>query len=493
MTVDNKKKGVGVRKALSLSFIQTLVSLVFGFGSVIIVSHILTPSEIGVFSVAAGLVALIHMLRDFGVTEFLVQEEHLDESKIRTVFTINLIIAWTLAVALFASSGVLGEFYRDPGVSDVLRILSLMFILLPFGAITQTLLRRDLEFGKLIKIQLGQNITRSCLTVGLAFAGFTYMSMAWASLASVVVMVAGCAIWGWQYRVRGLSLAHWRRVLHFGSNRTIADIASQVGNESANLVIGRVLGMAATGLYSRGFGIVNMFRTNIGGAITSVAFPAFAREHRESGTAPDLFLQSRVYLTGIAWPFFGAGILLALPIIRVLFGDQWDAAVPLMRWLCCAALIDTLTYQCDGFLVAVGRVRTATRISVQYQLARIALTAAAAFYSLEAVAAVQVVVYAMAVLLYYGVLRKYDALSVRKLASAMTPSAVVAAVTWIVPAIVAFWPGLLHWHTVPALCVAIAGGCIGWFIAAVYVRHPLIGELRRLASRFPRLHRFMYG
>ncbi|HEU0196476.1 MAG TPA: oligosaccharide flippase family protein, partial [Nevskiaceae bacterium] len=96
MTQPGAKPGTGIRKALSLSFIQTFVSLVFSFGSVIIVSHILTPSEIGVFSVAAGMVALIHMLRDFGVSEYLVQEQELNESSIRTVFTINLAIAWVL-------------------------------------------------------------------------------------------------------------------------------------------------------------------------------------------------------------------------------------------------------------------------------------------------------------------------------------------------------------------------------------------------------------
>lgn len=488
----NQKPKNSVRKALSLSFVQTIVSLVFSFGSVIIVSHILTPAEIGVFSIAAGLVALIQMLRDFGVTEFLIQEHDLDESKIRTVFTINLAIAWTLGIVLFASSGALGGFYGNPGVTDVLKVLSAVFILLPFGAIPQTLIRRDLAYGNLIKIQLAQNITRSCMTVGLAYAGFTYMSMAWSSLASIVVMVIACAIWGWQYRVTGLSLKHWKQVFHFGSNRAIADIANQVGSQSANLVIGRMLGMTAAGLYSRGYGVVNMFRTSIGGAITSVAFPAFANEHRATGTAAALFLKSRVYLTGISWPFFGAGVLLAFPIIRVLFGNQWDAAVPLMRWLCFAALVDTLIYQCDAFLVAIGRVRAATRIAVQYQVGRVILTVAAAFHSLEAVAAVQVLVYAIAVALYYRELIRHGELSFRALATGLAPSVLVATVACVGPAVVVFWPGLIHRHMLAAFCGAIVSGAIGWLLAVIVVRHPLFDEIKRVTTKFlPSAARFV--
>lgn len=484
MTTAHKKPKTSVRKALSLSFVQTIVSLVFSFGAVIIVSHILTPAEIGVFSIAAGLVALIQMLRDFGVTEFLIQERELDESKIRSVFTINLAIAWTLGIVLFASSDLLGGFYGNPGVTKVLRVLSVVFLLLPFGAIPQTLLRRDLAYGKLIKIQLAQNVSRSCTTVGLAYAGFTYMSMAWSSLVSIVVMVVACAYWGRQYRITGLSLKYWKQVFHFGSSRAIADIANQVGTQSANLVVGRMLGMTAAGLYSRGYGVVNMFRTNIGGAISSVAFPAFAREHHATGTAAALFLKSRVYLTGISWPFFGAGALLAFPIIRVLFGTQWDAAVPLMRWLCFAALVDTLIYQCDAFLVAIGRVRAATRIAVQYQVGRIVLTVAAAFYSLEAVAAVQVLVYAIAVALYYADLNRHAGLSLRALATGLVPSIVVAAATCVVPSVVVFWPGLLQRHMPSSFCVAIVGGSISWLLAVMWVRHPLLDEIKRAAARF---------
>lgn len=494
MTVSDGRPGRSLRKALSLSFIQTFVSLIFTFGGIIIVSRLLTPAEIGIYSVAAGLVALVQMLRDFGVSEFLIQERELDEQKVRTVFTINLGIAWTLAILLFAFSGVAGRFYGDPGVSEVLRVVSIVFMLLPFGVISQTLMKRDLEFGRLLKIRLGESISRSCATVGLAYAGFSYMSMAWSSVVGILVMVTGCLVWGWQYRVKGLSLVHWKRVLHFGSNRTIADIARQVGDQSANLVIGRVLGMAATGMYSRGYGIVNMYNTNVLGAIGTVAFPAFAREHRESGTAPQLFLRSLVYLTGISWPFFAAGTLLAFPIIRTMFGNQWDSAVPLMRWLCAAAIVGTLTYQCNSFLVALGHVRTVTRIEVQYQLVRVAITIAAAFHGLVAVAAAQILVYVVATTLYYRELQRFDVLAFGKCARALVPSALVALATCVVPAIVTLWPGLLESHMVWRLVVAVAGGCIGWLVCARLIQHPLLHELHRAGSRFlPRTSRIIFG
>jgi O-antigen/teichoic acid export membrane protein len=226
-----------------------------------------------------------------------------------------------------------------------------------------------------------------------------------------------------------------------------------------------------------------MYRENIVAAIESVAFPAFAREQRKFAKAPELFLKALVYTTGISWPFFACGALLAYPVIRILFGNQWDAAVPLMRWLCVAALIGTLMYQCNRFLVALGRVRAATRVEVSYQLARVGITIVAAFFGLEAVAASQVLGYVLATTLYYRQLRVYDVLAVRNCARAVVPSALVTLATCAVPAVVVSWPGLMTQHMVAAFAIAFVGGVAGWLAAIMATRHPLRGELQNALSR----------
>lgn len=485
-----KGKSVSIRRALSLRFLQAGITFVFTAASVTIVSRLLTPAEIGVFSVAMAFVALVHMLRDFGVSEFVVQEKALSDDLVRSAFTINLIIAWTLAAVLFAASNLIGDFYRDPGVGRVTRVISLVFVLLPFGTTTMACMKREMQFGAVVAIHVIETVVRSSLTIALAYAGFSYMSMAWSSVAGMGVLVLGCTLLGGRYRVRGLGFTEWKRVLHFGSYRTATDLCTQIGNRSADIVIGRMLGMAAAGYYSRGYGIVNMFRNNVAGTIGSVAFPAFAREHRDSNTAPELFRTSLVYLTGISWPFFAFATLMAFPIMRIAFGDQWDAAVPLMRWLCVAAIVGTLVFQTNAFLTAVGRYRAVTRIEIEFQLARVAIVVLAAFYGLEAVAASQIAAYALATVLYYHKLREYPPLHLRELAVALIPSVLLTIVSCLASVVVlVWWRGDYADHYVLAFLLAAAGAVIGWLTGVFVFRHPLSREVRRgwflLRARMP--------
>ncbi|MHB8404794.1 MAG: lipopolysaccharide biosynthesis protein [Gammaproteobacteria bacterium] len=468
-----------LRRALILSFAQKYTSLAFNLLTVIIVSRLLTPKQIGVFSVAAGLTALASMLRTFGVSEYLVQEKTLDEATINTAFTVNLVLAWIVAGVLFAVSGLIGGFYRDPGVGQVVRVMSATFILSPFGTTALALLQRDMAFGTLYKIRLGEVMVRTGVTIGLAFAGFGYMSMAWASLAAIIAWIAGCTVWGHAYRARGLSLSEWRRMVPFGVNRTVTDIVIQLGMQSANIVVGKMLGLTAAGFYSRGNSIVQMFREKVVSAIGVVAYPAFAKEHREREAAPELFMRSLVYLTGISWPFFGFATLMAFPIIRTLFGDQWDAAVPVMRWLCGAAIVGTLIYQCNYFFTAVGRIGVVTAVEIQYQLARLGIAILAAMYSIEAVAASQILIYAIAAVLYYRKLTQYKSLTITKFITALVPSGVVTLTACIVPVVVIVWPVFRHEHYLLTLIVAAIGAGLGWLMGLILTSHPLMTEIKR--------------
>jgi O-antigen/teichoic acid export membrane protein len=476
-------KKLSVRKSLVFSLAQKYTTFVFNFASIVIVSRLLTPKEIGIFSVAVGLTTLANLLRTFGISDYLVQEKHLTEQMIRTSFTVNLIFAWILTVIIFLVSWPVGTFFDDAGVGQVLRVMSASFILVPFGITAMALLRRDMAFGVLYKINTSSQVVSSLATIGLAYAGFSYMSMAWASLASMAVMVLGCAIWAPEYRVRGTGLSGWRKILPFGAKMTLSDIATQLGQQSANLVVGKMLGLADAGFYSRGYGAVNMFRDKVVAAISAVAYPAFAAEHRETGMAPQLFLRSLVYLTGISWPFFVFSALMAFPMIRIMFGNQWDAAVPLMRWLCCAAIIGTLIYQCNQLFVAVGRVGAATVVEIQYQLARLVIAVVAALWSVEAVAASQILVYVIAAVLYYRKISDFDALKVRKCARALVPSVIAALGAGVAPAIVLFWPGFVAHHLVSGLVVAGFGAAAGWLLAMLAVKHPLVEEMQRVISR----------
>ncbi len=89
----------------------------------------MTPSEFGI-SVLRDLyfVAIAEAIRELGSTAYLVQQKELTQSKIRTVFTVSLLVTLTMSIVLLVSSGPIARFYSVPELARYIQIIALWLL-----------------------------------------------------------------------------------------------------------------------------------------------------------------------------------------------------------------------------------------------------------------------------------------------------------------------------------------------------------------------------
>ncbi len=132
------------RISLVWSFLDKYSSLVITTATTIILSRLLTPVDVGIYSISSSLVGFAHMLRDFGIGTYILQEKHLSEIRLRTALGISILVGWTTAAFLALVSWPMGVYYGEAGVGEVTLVLAGNFVLLPFGSIFMVQLRRDM-------------------------------------------------------------------------------------------------------------------------------------------------------------------------------------------------------------------------------------------------------------------------------------------------------------------------------------------------------------
>ena len=84
---------MSVRRSLFIQFLNSYSGPGIAFVSVIILARLLTPQEIGVFSVCMAFVGFLHTLRDFGIGAYLLQERQLDKEILRSAYGLALLFA----------------------------------------------------------------------------------------------------------------------------------------------------------------------------------------------------------------------------------------------------------------------------------------------------------------------------------------------------------------------------------------------------------------
>ena len=74
------------------------------FVSILILARLLTPEQIGIYTVAVATISLAQMVRDFGVSQYLIQEKALSREKVAAALSLTASIAWVLGILIFAAA-----------------------------------------------------------------------------------------------------------------------------------------------------------------------------------------------------------------------------------------------------------------------------------------------------------------------------------------------------------------------------------------------------
>lgn len=467
-----------VRTALFIAFVLTNGITVLQFSSSLIIARLLSPKEIGIYSIASAIVAIAQLFRNVGVANYLVSEKDLTHDKIRAAFGVQLVTSWILAALVFASSGLVANIYREDGVQRVMMISSISFLLAPFGGVTVTLLLREMRHLERAIVDISSNLVHAGLSVTLAYMGFGYMSLAWAALGNTFTTVCVGAF----FRPAGMpwlpNFREARNVLSFSIPTAGADILRYLRSATPELVVGRIIGLEAVAFLSRASGLIGLFNSVLGQAISRVAFAYFPQQQRTGSDMKSLFLKALDYLCVTSLPFFATLAVMADPVIRLLFGDQWIESIILVQILSVAAIVITPFSITSLVLNATGHARNIFNIEIVVFLFTAILIVPAATIRTEAVATALTLIALVYGSICFKHLRKILAISIRDLTKAFTRVIPVMLASVLLPiTIVTMNKSTNYWAIVT---LGGFGATIGWLISIFATRHPIQIEIRRL-------------
>lgn len=473
---------MNVRRSLMLAGLASNFSTAIGFITSMVLARLLLPADVGLYSLTASLVGLVTVIRDFGVSAYVIREPNLDRNKIANAFGLMLVSSWTLAAVVALFRKPLSEFYGEPGMEGLMLILALNFMLIPFGAITLAYLNREMRFGANFVLTASSALVNAAVSIALAKYGFGAFSLAWATLASTFVSVLGSmcfrpAWWPWFPRLRD-----WREIASLGLPLTGASLVGQMTSSSTDLIVGRILGTDSVALLGKAIVMRSLFEQLVMGAVRVVALPYFsAMQHNGSELKP-IYLSSSRLLTGIGWPFFILLTVLADPIILLLFGPNWVAASDLIPWVAMSAIMALPFYLTSSILTSLGMAGTMLRSESILLFAKVLIVTATAPLGLQAVAVALTFVSVGAVLLWGRSLRQAIGLGPMELLRQQVGSASLALMTAMTGSLGNVVADGVSAHPFAHLLIGGAFGVSGWLLAIAVVRHPLGPELIR-ASR----------
>jgi O-antigen/teichoic acid export membrane protein len=471
---------VTTRRALLFSYVDRYVSLIVAFVASVIISRLLTPAEMGVFSVSMVLVGFLTPFRDFGASQFVIQCKVLTDDVLRTARGLQFVLGLMLAIAIAASAGVVSVFYREPVIHAVMMWLALNSLLLPIGAMSSALLTRELRFKDLAIVRSTGAVLGAAVSVVAAGMGCGPISLAYGATAGTLGTAVGLSLMR-PVRVPWRGAIHEvKSVLKFGSAISGVTLLTQLRESIAELALGRLQGMAAAGLFGRAQGLIAMLMKLLLEGAYATTVPLFAKQFREKAPIGPMYLRAVGLLCAVGWSAFGLVACLSTPLIYVLYGQAWLGAVEPLQFLCLAFIVATPNLLWTQPLIAMGKAGLVFRWVAVVATVQIALVAFAARHSISAVGMAIVLNSALSFAPTVWISRRHIGFTWRQWWGTVAHSAVLAGGAMIVPAI--------QWVTfqdstdqalLRVLCSTL-GSMIGLVLLALLTRHPIASEISSL-------------
>ena len=304
------------------------------FVVMIIMARMLTPNDYGLVGMLAVFIAVSQSLVDSGFSQALIRKQDRTETDNSTVFYFNIIVGFILYGLLFALAPFIADFYNEPQLTAITRVIGLSVLFNSLVVVQRALLTIKIDFKTQAKAALTAAIISGVLGIWMAASGYGVWSIVAQQLANLGINTL--LLW---------ILSHWRPSLiyswksfhvlfGFGSKLMVSGLIDTIYRNIYLIVIGRVFSAADLGYYTRAHQFTDFPSSNVSGIIQRVTYPILCSIQNENERLSDVYRRFLRLSAFIVFPLMMGLAAVAEPLVLALLKEQWLFAATLISIIC---------------------------------------------------------------------------------------------------------------------------------------------------------------
>lgn len=293
-----------------------------------VLARLLSPEDFGVLGLAMIVVGFAALFSQLGVGPALVQRSELTLIHIRVGFSLSILLSLILTLITIAVSPLAALFLQSNRVTSVLSVVSLNFLFAGFGVVAESLLKRNLQFKKLMWASVGSYLFGYAIVgIGMAWLGYGVWSLVGATLGQSLVNSILLLLLNPHSLLPSLARREIRELLFFGGGFTLARFLNYSANQGDYFMVGRMMGPGPLGIYSRAYQLMMMPAKYFSEVLSVVLFPVMAKLQDERQRLAKTYLTAISMVSLVSAPIGVFMIITAPEIVEVLLGPKWSEVI----------------------------------------------------------------------------------------------------------------------------------------------------------------------
>lgn len=320
-----------------------------------VLARLLMPEDFGTIGMLNIFIVISETFIIGGFGQALIQKKSPTHVDYTTVFYWNLVASIVMYVLLYFFSPTISRFYQMPQLVSIVRVYGLVLIISAFSIVQNNQLQKKLKFKTLSTRGIVAATFGTAVSVIMALRGYGVWSLVASQLVNAVVSVF--LLWRlsswrptWEF-----SRKSFKELFSFGSLMAISSLVDQFYKEIQGLIIGKWYSAADLGYYSQAKKLENIPTSSLSQIVSQVTFPVFSKLQDDKDKLKAGVRKCTTAVTYLNFPLNILLIVIAAPLIRLLYGPNWDSSIVYFQLLNIVGLFYTISTMNNSIIKALGK------------------------------------------------------------------------------------------------------------------------------------------
>jgi len=300
------------------------------FVVMLIIANLLGPRAFGLVGMLAIFIAVSQSLINSGFSQALVRKQNRTETDNCTVFYFNIVVSAFMYLVLFVIAPWVADFYHEPELKPLLRVIGLVVIINSFSIVQRTIYTAAIDFKTLAKVSFITALVSGAVGVCLAYSGYGVWTLVWQQLTRA--FVAMLLLW-WYSTWRPRLIYSWksfRELFAFGSNLLFSGLLNTLYGNIYQITIGKLYSAESLGFFTQAKTICNLPSSNINDIVGNVTYPVLSKIQDEDERLAMNYRKLLRVSAFVVFPLMCGLAAVADPLVDIFLADEWRYAAVLM-------------------------------------------------------------------------------------------------------------------------------------------------------------------
>ncbi|AVO40460.1 lipopolysaccharide biosynthesis protein [Simplicispira suum] len=366
-------------RAFGWSLSDKLINQLGYLAVTVYLARLIGPDSFGFIGMLTIFMLLADSVVSGGFLSALVQRSgQVTEDDACTVFWVNFGWGGAMYAVLYVAAPWIAQFYRQPQLTAIARVLFLVVIINTFTVVVRAKLTIALDFKSQAIANTIATLLSSALAVLMAQRGYGYWALVWLMVSKSLLASAG--IWWfcrWLPKWR-FSRASFAALFGFGSKLMLAGFVATIVNNLYVALIGRFYNATQVGFYTQATNLSNYLYQFIASSLQGVTYPIMTSIKEDRERLVSIYKQLISLTMLICLPMLIGFSAVAADFISIFLGTEWQPAVPVLVALCVARTVTPISAINMNILNAMGR----SDIFLKIDLMKLPVTLSALYFAI---------------------------------------------------------------------------------------------------------------